>query len=354
MRGALLATIAAAIALSVVFHQAHGVSTASVRGDDGSFVRGVALGLFATDPSWDYGPLVDEIRGRGATDVLVVVNAYQSDRFASDIALRPGRSPSQPTIARTLAQVREAGMRAALMPVVRLDRRDRRDWRGRISPADGLDAWFTAYRGFVLPLARLAERLAVERFVVGSELSSLEPYEARWRDLISALRNEYSGMLTYSANWDRIEAVEFWDALDEVGLTAYFPLAGAHDTPSAEAIARAWSTPRAEIETLARRTGKPVLVTEVGYVSQRGAAGMPWEHSATTDLDLHLQQRLYQGFCDSFARTPSISGFYVWNWFGVGGPRDHGFTPRGKPAANELSKCFARAWVAPALVGNDR
>ena len=354
MRGALLATIAAAIALGVAFAPAHGASTTTRRGDDGAFVRGVALGLFATDPSWDYGPLVDEIRSRGATDVLVVVNAYQSDRFASDITLRPGRSPSQRTVARTLAQVQEAGMRAALMPVVRLERRGPRDWRGRISPADGLDAWFTAYRRFVLPLARLAEQQGAERFVVGSELSSLEPYHARWRALISELRDAYSGLLTYSANWDRVDAVEFWDALDEVGLTAYFPLAEGHDRPSREAIARAWRSPRMEIDALARRVGKPVLVTEVGYVSQRGAAGMPWEHSATNALDLHLQQRLYQGFCDAFAQTPSVSGFYVWNWFGVGGPRDHGFTPRGKPAANELAKCFARAWAAPAPVGNDR
>ena len=60
-----------------------GVALAEPRGEGptrplvtGSFVRGVALGLFATDPEWDYGPLVDEIRARGATDVLVVVNAY--------------------------------------------------------------------------------------------------------------------------------------------------------------------------------------------------------------------------------------------------------------------------------------
>ena len=51
---------------------------------------------------------------------------------------------------------------------------------------------------------------------------------------------------------------------------------------------------------------------------------------------------LYRGFCDAFAQTPSVSGFYVWNWFGFGGPRDAGFTPRGKPAAHELAKCFAR------------
>jgi hypothetical protein len=320
--------------------------------DEVTFVRGVGLGLFATDPEWDYGALVDEIRARGATDVLVVVNAYQSDRFASDIAPRSGRTPSEATVARTLAQVRRAGMRAALMPVVRLDRRGRHDWRGTIAPADGLDAWFASYRRFVFPLARLAEEGGAERFVVGSELGSLEPYQARWRALISELRERFSRTLTYSANWDHSHGVEFWDALDEVGLTAYFPLARDGEPPSAGALADAWRTPRAEIDALARRVGKPVLITEVGYPSQRGAADRPWDDTSVAGVDLRLQQRLYRSFCDAFTQTPSVSGFYVWNWFGFGGPRDAGFTPRGKPAANELAKCFARPRPAPTHSGS--
>ena len=98
--------------------------------------------MFASDPAWDYGPMVDEIRARGATDVLVVVNAVQSNRFASDIELRAGRSPNIATIERTLGQVRAAGMRAALMPVVRLEARAPYEGRAVIAPADGRDARF--------------------------------------------------------------------------------------------------------------------------------------------------------------------------------------------------------------------
>jgi hypothetical protein len=320
---------------------------------DETFVRGVALGLFATDPDWDYGPLVDEIRARGATDVLVVVNAYQSDRFASDIAPRPGHSPSEATVARTLGQVRRAGMRAALMPVVRLKTRGPHDWRGVIAPADGLDAWFESYRRFVLPLARVAEAAGAQRFVVGSELGSLERYEVRWRTFIAEVRGDFSRTLIYSANWDHSHAVRFWDALDEVGLTGYFPLASDGQPSSTDTLARAWRTPRAEIDALGRRVGKPILITEIGYASQRSAADHPWDDTSVAEVDLRLQQRLYRGFCDAFAQTPSVSGFYVWNWFGFGGPRDAGFTPRGKPAANELAKCFARPRPAPGHAGNE-
>lgn len=321
--------------------------------DDASFVRGVALGLFATDSEWDYGPLVDEIAERGATDVLVVVNAYQSNRFASDIAARPGRTPSDATLARTLHQVRASGMRAALMPVVRLEERAPHEWRGVIAPADGLDAWFAAYTRFVLPLAHIASAQGARRFVVASELSSLERYESRWRGVIAKLRAAFPGSLSYSANWDHAHEVQFWDALDEVGVTGYFPLLG--DGAFSEAsLAAAWRAPRAELQALARRVGKPVLLTEIGYASRRDAGARPWDDSGDAVIDLRAQQQLYRGFCDALSEAPSVSGFYVWNWFGFGGPRDAGFTPRGKPAATELAACFARQWRAHALAGNER
>ena len=352
MRLAGLAMLASVLVLGVALAAPRRAEPVIPKADGETFVRGVALGLFATDPDWDYGPMLDEIRARGATDVLLVLNAYQSNRFASDIAARPGRSPSESTLVRTLMQVRRAGMRAALMPVVRLQSRGPHDWRGVIAPADGLDAWFASYRRFVLPLARIAEDAGVERFVVGSELSSLEPYQGRWRSLIAELREHFSRSLTYSANWDRSEDIEFWDVLDEVGLTAYFPLANDGESPSSDTLAHAWQTPRTQIDALARRVGKPVLITEVGYTSQRSAAQQPWDGSSAAEIDLPLQQRLYRGFCDAFALTPSVSGFYVWNWFGFGGPRDEGFTPRGKPAASELARCFARPWPAPGHAGN--
>lgn len=352
MRTAALAALAVVLLFAGAIDASRGAPGSRPSGDDRAYVRGVALGLFATDPDWDYGPLVEEIRDRGASDVLVVVNAYQTDRFASDIALRPGLSPSEQTVSRTLAQVQQAGMRAALMPVVRLQNRDRHEWRGVIAPADGLDAWFASYRRFVLPLARLAQDAKAQRFVVGSELGSLEPYRDHWRALIAELRSTFSGVMSYSANWDHADAVRFWDMLDEVGLTAYFPLTGVEESSSTGSLAHAWRTPRREIAELRRRVGKPVVITEIGYPSQGSAASQPWDDTSSKELDLRLQQRLYRSFCDAFWETSSISGFYVWNWFGFGGPRDLGFTPRGKPAANELAKCFERPWTAPTTAEN--
>lgn len=334
-------------------------------------VRGVALGLFATDPDWDYGPMIRELRARGATDVLVVVQLSQHDRFASDLALVPGHAPSASALRRTIRQARAAGLRVALMPIVHLRVREPHEWRGTLAPADGVDTWFARYADVVLPLAELARREGVARFVVGSELSSLEPFEARWRALIDDVRARFDGPLLYSTNWDRLEpqsdepaVVAFWDALDEVGLTAYFPLSDRDETPSEEAIARAWVAPKRTIAAFAGRVGRPVVFTEVGYPSRVGAARAPWDDGPRGDgprgdgppgdgprVDLEQQRRLVAGFCDVFASTGEVRGFYAWNWFGVGGARDPGFTLRGKPAATELERCFARWLDAPQADG---
>lgn len=347
-------------------------AVSSAHADDA--VRGVALGLFASDPSWDYGPMLRELQGRGATDVSIVVQLSQSDRFSSDLtAWSSPHAPSEATLVRTLRQARALGLRVGLMPIVHLRHREAHEWRGMLAPADGVDVWMTRYRALLLPLAERAEAEGVSRFVIGSELSSLEPFDDAWRALARDVRARFSGRLVYSTNWDRLEGdatlppVQFWDAVDEIGLTAYFPLARTDDAPSEAALIEAWRGPHAALAALRQRTGKPVILTEVGYPSRRGALRAPWDdgprsslraidtrgddgsRDAATDengraqvVDLEQQRRAFAAFCDVFAASDATHGFYAWNWFGIGGARDDGFTLRGKPAAAELERCFER------------
>ena len=61
MRAGVLVTLVSVAVLGGALGAARGTWHATPPVDDETFVRGVALGLFATDPNWDYGPLVDEI-----------------------------------------------------------------------------------------------------------------------------------------------------------------------------------------------------------------------------------------------------------------------------------------------------
>ncbi len=328
-----------AAGLAVVLGVLAALSPPAARPADDA-VRGVALGLFASDPDYDYGPMLAEIADRGATDVLLAVAWYQPALDATRMAPRPGYSPSDAAIARALAEARARGLRPALLPIVRLERRAPGHWRGVLRPAD-VDAWFSAYGAFVGRMADLAADGGAVRLYVGSELASLAVHGDRWRALIADVRLRFAGRLSYSANWDHFADIDFWDALDEIGVTGYFPLPAAR-----EARADAWIEPRRRIAALAARHRRPVVLTEVGYPSRATAAARPWDDGGAAAPDLALQAQLFDDFCRAWATAGVARGFYAWNWFGVGGPRDAGFSLRGKPAAARLAACL-RAWVAP-------
>ena len=76
--------------------------------------------------------------------------------------------------------------------------------------------------------------------------------EQDWREIISGIRESFDGELTYSSNWyDEYENITFWDALDYIGVQAYFPLADRAGL-SSEEIATAWKPWNCSISTRAK------------------------------------------------------------------------------------------------------
>ncbi|MFZ9888006.1 MAG: glycoside hydrolase family 113, partial [Myxococcota bacterium] len=167
-------------------------------------------------------------------------------------------------------------------------------------------------------------------------------FEEHWRRLIEGVRRGSSSRLYYSANWDHFEPIRFWDALDEVGVTAYFELTRSDDAPSSEQLRAAWRDPARALKALRERTGRPLIVTELGYPSIRSAARYPWDETRKAPLDLPLQAQLYDAACKALSAEKAIDGLYFWNWFGFGGTDDGTYTPRGKPAAASMRRCLAQ------------
>jgi hypothetical protein len=302
--------------------------------------RGVSLGLFASSVDFDYGPLLREIADLGTRDVMLVVPLAQADidSAAPAVAVPAAR------VARALAQARALDLRVGVMPIIELRGAPPGQWRGQLRPSNGAAAWFRAYTAALVDLAAVAARGGATRFGVGSELVALEPYARQWRAVIAETRRHFRGRVFYSVNWDDLHRPEFLDAVDEVGVSAYFAMAAAGERPTPDGLRRGWRRADAALDALARRVQRPVFLSEVGYPSLRSAAERPWDERTAAPTDLALQRTLYEGLrahlCDG-ASPGGARGFYVWNWFGFGGPTDTGFTPRGKPAAASLRECFA-------------
>jgi hypothetical protein len=303
--------------------------------------RGVALGLFAEDISFSYAPLLQEIAELGATHVALVVPLYQRDGASSRLRLHTRLSPTQGAIAEAVRAAHRAGLEVTLFPIVRLELPRPGEWRGTLAPKDR-DAWFDSYQSLLGDLAAVATLTGVSRLVVGSELSSLDGDLARWRPLVQRVRALYSGTLIYSANWDHYRDARLFDLVDEIGVVGYFNLREKDGPGDIEALANRWRWERGLLEAWRGPGGKPFVFTELGYRSRPGSTAEPWNEGSGGEVDLDEQRRGFAAFRRAWtqpskeAAPAAIDGVYIWNWYGYGGPGSNGYTPRGKPAVDEI------------------
>jgi hypothetical protein len=156
------------------------------------------------------------------------------------------------------------------------------------------------------------------------------------------VRQVYSGLLTYSSTSGNGYPSGFASALDFLGVDAYYPMdvsAGA----SVDELERAWRPWTAELAGMRAASGKPVVITEIGTPSRAGSYLTPWTLQPGAPLDLEAQRRYYQASCNALIGL--VPGLYWWYTPLDVSPeplRDSGYNPIGKPAALEITKCFAR------------
>jgi hypothetical protein len=215
----------------------------------------------------------------------------------------------------------------------RIEMRGEEDWR----------RWFASYESYLLPYARQAQEAGADLFCVGREIDlTVRLREADWRRLIARVRAEFKGPLTYSANFDDWQAIGFWDALDFIGVSAYFPLSQRADPPLSE-LEAGWERALAPLELAHRRWNRPVLLTEAGFPSVPTAAWVPWKEERTP-ADVWLQSRCYEATLRALARRPWIEGAFFWLWERTSAPafRDPSHAIVDKPASFTMARWYAR------------
>ena len=100
------------------------------------------------------------------------------------------------------------------------------------------------------------------------------------------------------------------------------------------------------LEAIARRVGRPVLLTEVGYRAVKGTAVRPheWPDPNAREVDPAAQAAAYRVLLTALQSQPAVKGIFLWKWYtnkeGDEGPA--GFSPQGKPAEALIRQAFAR------------
>jgi hypothetical protein len=320
------------------------VAAFGLAGPAAALERGISLGLFAEDSGWSYRPLLAEIAATGADHVELVVAYYQEHGRSSEIVAHPRFTAPPNALRHALREARALGLKALVFPIVRLAHGAPGEWRGTLAPVDRM-AWWSSYRARLRELADLCAQEHAGALSVGSELSTLDGEDDRseWVALIAEVRRRYHGTLVYSGNWDRFRRVALYDLVDEIGLCGYFALADVAGASVVDLV-RAWRDLRIELERFALARGRPLVFTEIGYRSVRGATTAPWDEARGGAVDLEEQRRGYEAFRRVWQEAPPqiLSGVYFWNYYGWGGPTSGAYTPRGKPALLEIKRWFGR------------
>ncbi|HEY5692281.1 MAG TPA: hypothetical protein VIS49_12545 [Cyclobacteriaceae bacterium] len=247
-------------------------------------------------------------------------------------------------IAETTQIARKLNIRTLLKPHLWI----RDSWPGEVKMEneEKWNEWFANYKTFIIHYARLAETNRIEIFCIGTELSNASAHDTDWRKLIREIRKVYSGQLTYAANFHgEFEKIKFWDALDFIGVQAYFSLSQKNNPTTQELMAN-WTHHLNSVENIHKKYDKPILFTEIGYRSTDDAAIEPWkwpQENKEAVSSAETQAKCYEAFFNTAWKKPWLAGAYFWKWYPHRSNRllEIDFTPQGKLAEKILMDNFS-------------
>lgn len=282
----------------------------------------------------------------GVNTVALNVWAFQDNETSTQIALDFNRySASLPSISHAISRIHSLGMQVLLKPNVDLRNGN---WRGLIQPSA---AWFQSYTNFMNDWATFAENHNVAMLSIGTEYKATEGWTSSWQNVAANVRARFGGEITYSANWDSYDMIQWWGAMDHIGIDAYFPLATSPN-PSLSQLRQAWTGHANQIEAWRANRGltQPVVFAEVGYRSVAGATQQPWNSGLTGPVSLTEQANAYDALLSVMNARSWFDGAFWWNWETnplAGGTSSIDYTPQNKPAQDVLRQYYGG--TGPAL-----
>ena len=209
--------------------------------------------------------------------------------------------------------------------------------------------WEDDYKKYILQNVKIAAELQVDMICIATEYNiAAVKREAFFRKLIAEIKSMYSGKLSYCSTWNNYRDIPFWDDLDYIGISAYFPLID-DTTPTIEQLTVEWQKIIRELESFSEKTKKKILFTEFGYLSVDGCAGKTWEienQIESRQINHIAQANAYEALFSSFWEEGWWAGGFVWKWFPNGegheGYPEKDYTPQGKNAEHVLTKWYGR------------
>jgi hypothetical protein len=303
------------------------------------FVAGMTWGWTGVRGTWATPAAADSMRAMAEHDVNWTALAYaavQDTAQSTEVPFRQAPTVTDDEIVWAIGEARTHGLKVCLKPVVNVADGT---WRAYIGFFDqdvpgepNWGEWFASYREFLLHAARIAEAEGCEMLCVGCEMVRADSREEDWRSLIAAVREVYSGLVTYNCDKYQEDRVRWWDAVDVISSSGYYPI-------------DRWDAELDRIEPSVVAAGKPFFFMEAGCPSRTGSPDRPNDWSLPGEPSGEEQLRYYRAMFDACAARPWMRGFMMWDW----PPRlyaeanaavNDDYCPYGKPAGALMARHY--------------
>jgi hypothetical protein len=271
-----------------------------------------------------------------ANTAVLAFPAWQATAHATSFDWQD-QVPGDGTLTTLIRRAKEElGLRVFLKPMINVSNGDWRayiNFLGQGAKCEGTwEEWFESYGAYMLHFAELAERTGCELLYIGCEQVMSESREDDWRSLIAQIRQRYHGLLTYNTDKYREEWVTWWDAVDVISSSGYYPEGS-------------WPENLKRIEPVVKKYDKPFFFAECGCPSRRGAGALPNDWTRMGEKDFEEQARYYRDMLSHMEAAPWVRGCAIWAWstedaFCSGDNDDYSFFD--KPAAAVLKEMYEK------------
>lgn len=273
------------------------------------FINGITFGFMSQRGDWQTQAAKDSLlllKERCSADTVVLaVVVEQATAQSTTIDWQADSVLSDQEVKSMIAFAQAQGLKVILKPMVNVIDGT---WRAHINFFDmdipcepKWSEWFSSYNDYIVHYAKIAEETNCEMFVIGCELVNADRREGEWRELISLVRNEYQGLVTYNCDKYQEEHLQWWDALDVISSSGYYPI-------------DRWEQELDRIEAVVKYHQKPFFFCEVGCPSRKGSEYIPNDWTKAGKLDLDAQVKWYEAMFKATDHRPWMQGFGLWDW----------------------------------------
>ncbi|MGG4126997.1 1,4-beta-xylanase [Paenibacillus illinoisensis] len=277
----------------------------------------------------------------GSSHVIFALAALQDHPQAVEVKYRGEHMVEDDELLDMIRFARTLGLRVILKPTVNCTDGT---WRAHINFFD-IDVpcepkwkdWFRSYTAYQKHYAAIAEQEKCEMFIVGCEMVQSERRSKEWREVIAAVREVYSGLVSYNTDKYQEGHVTWWDAVDVISSSGYYPLGD-------------WEAQLDRIEQEIAPYGKPFFFAEAGCPSRSGSAQVPNDWGLEGAVSAEEQERFYEAMFRHASQREWVRGFGLWDWSAnlyqeKNALTDDGYGVYGKPAERVIRRFYERLSV---------